>query len=502
MKKRNQTYITVGACSSLLLLGACGGARSSGAGLLEIAGELSAITSSSIMNDSAEHSASLQSVEGYSIRCVTLSGSPQSGSGTADSTGAFTLNIDNSENAPIGCFILEDTSILASLAFENAETGMDGSNSKEGTFTPSAGTTKLDFNTVSLDVDSGVAVVQKANIVAENGGEADASGSWQDISGNWTIKAVADAPEGYIKPCPAGTPENQCEGPVDGMTVHLSQYAALDDTNETRDGMSIWQSSAAKTGCFGSGGGEGVDLPAGWSAASGSSQLTNPLNNIAYQFPDPANVSNDHNICGSSAPTCDAVTNVGSWASHGSSTTYSNAQCAFMCVVANSWDYFRQDASCGARYDVDWHSFNEELASVTPSWNAGSSSWDGITDGSLDSDDNEEATYVKGSIRFNKDPDARFMLGEIKVKGNRATLFSSERWDFEVCTGSNNDCSGNQRATCKFADNQKLTIIQEDSTNATFELVTEIKAAPGNHANCANYESASSSKWFFRAEKQ
>ncbi len=450
----------------------------------------------------------------YSVRCVTLSGTPQAGEGDADDAGEFSLNIDNSENSPIGCFVLEGTSIIASMSFESDEEGMSGDNSEEGTYTPSSGTTKLDFKTVTIDKDKGTAKVTKANVVAQNGGEAEVSGTWASMTGNWQLKSVAKVPEGYIGPCPVGTAEEDCDGPMENMVIHFAQYGALDGANKAHTGLALWESSSAKTACFGSGGGEGADLPAGWSAASGSGALTTSMNGLERLLPDPADVNvqsyGGNGTCDDNvATTCDQVVNGGTdegtdpndgWGSPAGGQ-FSDNQCKLMCVVNGAHDYYKSEdgPACAGRYEVDWDGFNTNLANTntTPAYSGG---WTGI-DASTDGND---VTYFGNSVRFGNEPESRFMFGEVILNGNIGTLVDRRTWNFDVCTGTqgaSNECD--TKASCEFTESTRMTIVQSDASTATIELIMETKGAQANSSACvAKEDRRGSEKWFFKAVKQ
>ena len=501
MKIKYSNFLSAGI--GALILGGCAAADGGSSSLLEIAGTLNVASSSSVMDFSSQANIMAST---YSVRCVTLSGTPQAGIGEADDAGAFSLSLDNSENSPVGCFVLEGTSIIASMAFESSDEGMSGGNSQEGTYTPSAGTTKLDFKTVTIDKDKGTAVVSKAAVEAENGGEAEVSGDWASMTGDWTIKAVEKVPEGYIGPCAAGTAEQDCDGPMDGMEIHFAEYKAQDAGAKEHTGLALWQSSATKTACFGGGGGEGADLPSGWSAKSGSSELTNAMGGLTTTFPDPADINvPSQGVCNdTTATTCDQVQNGlnGSdweWDNSGTGVAFTDAQCQFMCVVNEAHEFYKSDSfsGCGGRYDIQWDSFGFELGTGTDGVPTYSGGWTNVDY------DSTEKTFLNDSVRFEKDPEGRFLFGEIILNGNIGTLTDSRSWEFDECTGTEgSEDACDTKVTCKFTENTKMTIIQDDASNVTMELIMETRGASTNVDKCTEREDRrGSQKWFFKAIK-
>ncbi len=474
----------------------CGGSSSDGGSdALTISGILD--QSSSMMSLVRRLSANASNyvplaITDYSVRCVTLSGDLSSGEGACNSEGEFSLDLENAEGVPVGCFVLkDDATIVAVMAFEASETGMSGAAQQEGSYIPGSGTKGLNFGTISFDPEAGTAIVPKSQIVAEgSSGEGAASGTWADMSGDWVIQSVANAPEGYEKPCPSS--DNDCDGPTEGMTVHLAQYSATDGDGGSHTGLAIWESSSAKTTCFGSGGGEGAELPAGW---TGGGAVALAMNGVTTTFPGPAAVSLAEQggaFCDqTSLTTCDDITG-GGWG-------MTEDQCKFYCVAGNSWQYFDEDASCGGRVHIDWNKLwdaTSGIDSLTPSWNG--TVWSGID---ADTSDSRRVTYVNDAIVIAKDPRARFMFNEIILKGNTGTLVKNETEEYKVCAvGENENCT--EHTDCKFARNEKLTIVQTSSTAATFELVSRNKGADSNHANCSENADDEETKWYFKAVKQ
>ena len=368
----------------------------------------------------------MMTITNYGVRCVTLSGVPQSGEGTCDSGGNFNVSLASATNVPIGCFVIQGSgpsaAIVAVLAFQGTSTGLDGKPQRQGSYVAGNGTTGVNFGTVTVDLTKGQATVQQASITQVGG--ANGSGNFAtfaDITGTWTIHSLGATPTGYTAICAAGA--QNCNGPVDGQSIYFSQYNALDNLNHPHTGLGLWASSGSLTSC----GGEGVTMPTGWTVAANANNPNASLLNHAISpttFADPATISiqnnggqNFCNIAQDGTHThCADIGATYTWGVSGPSGPtahwgFTPAQCEFYCTLNGNWN---GRSGCPTEQNVNWNGFGTALSGVTPAFSAGS--WtspaaDGVTVGG------GLASYLGGIIQFGKTPKNRFMGNELVISG-------------------------------------------------------------------------------------
>ncbi len=273
---------------TVLVISSCGGSSSGSS--FTVSGQLAVSAS----RRADEKTPVVRDVTSYTVDCTTLvsSGTPTACSGTADSSGNFSCG-PLPDGVPFGCFVEQSGSIVAVMAFTAATEGVNGSTA-QGTIVAGGGTTGLSLGTVSVNLTTGTAVVNMANVTA-TGGSAPATtstgvSSWANVerTGGWTIAALpsSQVPAGAHAPCAAGT--QNCNGPEVGQPVFLAQYQATDTSNNTHLGVAIWNGSGATpmtnySACVnGTSTGEGAQLPTGLTAVAGANNnaaaLTLPLN--------------------------------------------------------------------------------------------------------------------------------------------------------------------------------------------------------------------------------
>ncbi len=451
--------ISIGALMvGALTLGACGGSSGGGEETTVIEGALS--VSGSQMQAKGAPFRDLTSAT-YSVRCVTLSGTPSAGEGDVNpTTGEFSLELASATNVPIGCFVLSGTTILATVAFESAQEGLDGgSSTREGSFVAKDGTSKLEFGTVSLDLATGMATVNTSNIV-ETGGSG-YSGSWVDPSGDWNMKMFCD------KDLFDSTAEyNQCVEMLSqedsSGSIHLHQYTATKTADGSKKyGLAIWESATARTNC----GGEGATLPGGYTTAD--SFLTTAPTTGALPAPTAVSAEGGNSVCGFTATTgqtCADVTNVANWG-NGTVNPFSDADCQAMCVANRIWEY-ESAASCVARVEVDWSAQQNATS-------AGDLAYDGTNYGS---------NFIKKLDKL----DQRYVFGELFIKGNSGVVTQME---------SNTDHVGYHDGTnwvniqCKVVREETVSIVQESASRAIVEVRSVERLAPSSNTNCLNSQS-------------
>ena len=205
-----------------------------------------------------------------SIYCVTFALPPSAGTASIGATGAFSVNLANASGAPFGCFIVKTATNaqVATLVFKDStKTNMDGGAKTDSKIALSG---NANFGTISLDVDSGLATADVANVAAQVTAPAvvadhfDPTGTWKFTDVDFTL------PTGYVKLCSGHS--RDCQGPANGDTIFLNRLAGKDFTPDatcasavaadsaitTCNGTTgtgakyaagIWQSQAAFTGC-------------------------------------------------------------------------------------------------------------------------------------------------------------------------------------------------------------------------------------------------------------
>ncbi len=438
---------------------------------------------------------SIESVTDYGVRCVTLSGTPEAGEGSCDSTGKFSLSLLTSTGVPIGCFVIKGTgssaSIVAVVAFEGTTTGLDGNAQREGSYVSGNDSGGLDFGTVNVDLSTGQATVTKADIKTDSGAApapAPTSGTFVDVSGQWTIHALSSVPSGYQQTCPAGTAQGTCDGPIDGQSVWFAQYS-VSDGSASHHGLALWDSQSAQTACIPNTTtyGEGAQLPSGWTGASAG--LTNHLK-ISTTFPDPSTVQIQSNggqaMCGITISggntTCDKFGSSYTW-SAGSNNThwgFTPAQCQFYCSMQGMWN---NQSGCGSDFNVDWAGFGSALQAATPVFSGGV--WSGVTADSSPPG-GASASYFSGKVVFGNKPKNRFMFSEIIITGSVGTLVDSDNHLEHACAtyDAQGNCT-NAGVVCHVNQNNTFTIVQTDSTHATATLIQKKSLDPSDDAVCS-----------------
>lgn len=115
------------------------------------------------------------------VRCVTLAGPLLAGEGAVATSApyVFTVGMTVGLNAPIGCFVLADDSIIATLSFGTGS-GMDGSSKPKTAYSPKPDSTELGLGTIS--VSGGLA---SASAVSENG--VASKPTFASMTGQWKL---------------------------------------------------------------------------------------------------------------------------------------------------------------------------------------------------------------------------------------------------------------------------------------------------------------------------
>lgn len=464
----------------------------------------------------------------YSVRCVTLTGTPAVGEGTCDGLGAFSLTLAGAAGNPVGCFVLSGTSIVAVMSFEGSSTGIDGSTTSSSSLVPAGGATGLKLGAITLDLTKGTATVPVAQIETVGDATPTSTATWANMqnANGWTISAIpaASLPAGVETAGPAGGDD---KAPPSGMKLFFAQYAADDVTGGgSHIGLALWNGEGATAheaydSCTSGGSnGEGADLPAGQITAvagpnNNASLLTNPPK-ITGNFADPSTVVMYHPNCGlpqaaangtnkcSDIPALMATASITDLATlaaspngnnHTSATTFSRAQnqCIFQCVLnATNGGGHGSTTACTGEAQVNWNQLyqsgggsNVFNATFDPVYAAG---WSGFSaDGTALNGGIK--SYFSGAVTFGKQPKNRFMFDELVVSGNVGSLTDKESRTMTICKtfDANNQCTAS--TDCHVTRLSALTITQTatsgtSATAATMQLVESAQFAPTDDAAC------------------
>lgn len=393
----------------------------------------------------------------WSVRCVTLSGTPQAGVGSVNpDTGAFSLSLLVSAGAPIGCFVLDDTNIVATVVFKEAAQSMTGSSKRAGTFVANSGASALEFGTIAVNTSTGVAEVNVTNIVQTGGSQL--ASSWADPTGAWNFQMFCDAnlmaSTAEYEACTAQLTDYPDES---SGSLYFKQYTASDGT-ETKIGLSLWETQAALTVC----GGEGVTLPSGWTVSTGSEGLTTAITFAG--LPALADVPATFAPCGTqNVSNCSQVTNVGSWGG------LSDNDCKAMCVANNIWNYRNNvdtTTTCLARVaGNNWNYSGAKTYTV-------GASFIGTGTGA--------GQYL---MKFSNNPQARIVVSEAEIKGSAASVMAYEEQDESACINRQNNGSCTS-VTCTVVRTESINFLQTSATTMKVEVNGVEKLASDAPAGC------------------
>ena len=250
--KLNNLMWGVAAASLSLGLGACG-KKSTDAGTssdVAISGTLSTSSLSVMSSDFHPESVDLST---FTMSCVTFKVPPTAGTGSIGSDGSFSVTIPSAKNSKFGCFILDASEdVVASMVFEDTSSKDINGDSKSESSVSLSGNASL--GTVTLDLASGKATVDKSAIASSISTTTTTGGDWS-ATGNWKFASYGSTlPKGYSDICAAGADHDTCSGPQIDMTIYLRQvdgkkYANGAATSDVARGLMIWESEAAFTSC-------------------------------------------------------------------------------------------------------------------------------------------------------------------------------------------------------------------------------------------------------------
>lgn len=210
------------------------------------------IAGSLALADSSESALRLapSSLDELDIYCVSFEIPPVAGTGAVSAEGAFELTLAT-KDVSVGCFILADEEVLGTIVFEDdSQTDMSGNAKQSDRYAFAGGKTNL--GTFTLDLATGKAVVNVADIVREKA--ADTSGAAAaaiDFTGTYVIKdSGVTLPTGYVGPCEPEGDKKDCEGPPLDWPVYMKLVAGTDvKSGAARHGLMLWDSEELFQAC-------------------------------------------------------------------------------------------------------------------------------------------------------------------------------------------------------------------------------------------------------------
>lgn len=434
----------------------------------------------------------------YTMICSMLVSPFTSGNSALQTDGSFSLTIAGAAGNPIGCMLAKSGAIVAVMSFVSSSDNMST------TSTGGAGlSTNSDSTSITLPAAmsiSGQTISVATTDVTQNGSTA-STVAWTDPTGTWIINKQCQF---TIDPT-TGTPTETCMagGSANGSpeSVYLYQFSATKASN-TRYGLSVWASSAARTAC---GDKEGFTPDNGWAAVgTWAGDFTNStkinifdagtLNAAAAkalalggmgQTQDPATTVCDKTIPTPGTSKCSDVDWTGGGWGMGADA------CKLHCVMqalnrggdeTSSYDW---GTECPRRYKVNWQNNNELAADadynnsngvIPGKFATGYCSNDSTFDGCKDT----ASGKVLFEIEKGRGPKNRFMNGELFVTGNLGTLSDVESW-----TGTFFDSSNGSSVTCTASHISKMTVLETSATTAKVTVENTTVASPANPVGCA-----------------
>ncbi len=398
----------------------------------------------------------------YKLYCVTFESAPSAATGTADSTGSFSLTIKS--YTPFGCFVLNaNGQHVADLLF-------GGLGSSAGVYSGSIELTgNVDIGTITVDQDSGRAVADVGGVGGVSG--SNNTGTLFDPTGAWNFSCTS----------PSGDPVYTC--PQNPLTsLYLDRISGIFSSDGNRHyAMGVWQSQANYNAC---GNVEGLCSTSGCMTGQGPVSGTT----VALDQPDgpfqfaydsvwqpafDAQTQNFYGECG--APTtisCSQVTNAQGWGYYdatGAWVFYQPGQCQQMCYADNFYDFEYTTSYCMENRNYIWDDQGFQYIPNTA-----------LTDGSS-----------TPFIDFDgHNPASRFMFGElIYSSSTSASEVSTDYWIDSIYDPVNKvsySCSINEVTKLAFSDLDANTLVgtvdQYLTLSATSPTECSSNAIPNNYA--------------------
>lgn len=383
----------------------------------------------------------------FTMRCVTLSGTIAASESAVDtSTCSFSLTLPISDGTPFGCFVMNGSSLVATVAFTSTTTGMDGGTTSEGSYVAGGGGS-LEFGTVNLSVASGTATVVKTEVTgtATTASGSSSSGSFTDMTGTWAVSNCKNLTTGET--CAS---DFRGSGPPSSLYLH-QMGPATDGSGGTHYGLAVWKSALAYQNC---GSKEGVTLPSGWttsdSTLGGGSFTFDSFDNdfSDYSARDFGGGKTTCNFTYTSGLKCDAISaNTGNWGN--GTVTFSADDCKAMCA-ANAVHEI-ESGTCPARWNTDWSKVNAATATGQISTCTSAGCGTGAA-----------ASYITRSTR----PQNRFVSNEMVITGSTGTVYDDNSETQYACVKASASTQNCTQISCTVTEHVVVQINQTSSTTA------------------------------------
>lgn len=465
-----------------------------GAASLTVAGGFSSISLLSAQGDNGLYTP--LAATDYTMICAILVSPFTSGSSALDSAGAFSLTISGAAGQPIGCMLTKSGAIAAVIEFTAASSGFSGSTGGSA-YAPESGATKINFPT-NLTISNGTVAVDTTAITNE-GGSGSVAGTWADPTGTWSIAGFCENKLNET----TGAYESQCMNAAGGdmpTSVYLHQISATDGVS-TKYGLSVWESSTARTAC---GDVEGsVSLGGAWTAVGGwnsaftgtpSVNLTSgsvdtwAARAIVQSWTNPEN-NQTQSTCNATVPSPGTTTCADiNWTNLGANWGMSDAACKLNCIISalsgggdsggmNDWG----GATCPLRYEMDW-SKSFQFQNDTD-WGTTGNQAGVLNDGHCVSSSAAVPCADGGDILTADRPQKRFMFGELFISGSMGTVVSKENPRTNTYYNQNTNSS----VSCTIQRIEKMTIVQTSASTAEVTVENEMLdlSADADKAACA-----------------
>jgi len=246
-------------CLSLSFLTACGGVGSSsgsssgGSSALNVSGTLSVATASQKIAQAIpeDRLATLTAdLSQYKVVCATNSVPVKHGTGTVNSDGTFSVNIDGAAGEPMSCFMVDssDTKVADFLISDSSNKDLNGNSQVSSS---AAFKSDASLGSVSLDLNAGEVTVPASHISDSLDTTKPTTGSVFDPTGAWTIGSVDfTVPAGVKSPCASNANHDSCHGPTAGQEIYLKRWkgSKVSDSTDVY-GLQVWEGLSKFQAC-------------------------------------------------------------------------------------------------------------------------------------------------------------------------------------------------------------------------------------------------------------
>jgi len=216
-------------------------------GSLSLSGETTALAPQVSDEYSVNTNAFGVTATDLSVYCVTFEFPPEAGTGSVSADGSFSLKIAGGIDSSVGCFILNDTTQVGAIVFEDSTQKDLSGGTSSSSRTAFSGNASL--GAISLDLNSGKAVVDLSRVSVTKKTDASLAEGF-DFTGTYEFQSPTGItqPKGYAAPC--AKDDRNCKGPQLGQKVYLKRI----EGKKTDDGKKVfavmaWESQTRFDAC-------------------------------------------------------------------------------------------------------------------------------------------------------------------------------------------------------------------------------------------------------------